>query len=107
MRFLRNSMATLLAFLLVCTAFSQENTVFAATGDSITRGDNIIKGDIDGIISRGVLKVAITAVDQPPFYFVGKDGRLTGYDIDLAAKMAEELGVRLEISREAPAFNDL
>ena len=100
MRFLRTLTAAVLTFLLVSTAFSQENSSYAA-------GYSVTTGDIDGILSRGVLRVAITAVDQPPFYFVGKDGRLTGYDIDLAAKMAEELGVRLEITRDAPAFNDL
>jgi len=63
--------------------------------------------DIEGILRRGKLVVAITAVDQPPFYFVDKNGKLTGYDIHLASKMAEELGVELEISRDAPAFNDL
>ncbi len=64
-------------------------------------------GDIEGILKRGELRVAITAVDQPPFYFIDKNGKLTGYDIDLAAKMAEELGVKLVITRDAPAFNDL
>lgn len=64
-------------------------------------------GDIEGILKRGKLVVAITAVDQPPFYFVDKKGVLRGYDIDLASKIAEELGVKLEITREAPAFNDL
>ncbi len=66
-----------------------------------------IQGDMATIINKGELKVAITAVDQPPFYFVNKEGKLVGYDIDLATKMAEELGVRLVISRDAPAFNDL
>ena len=91
MKFLRR-LAAALVVLLVSPVFAQE--YFA-------------EGDIAGIISRGVLRVAITAVDQPPFYFTGKDGRLAGYDIDLASKMAEELGVRLEITREAAAFNDL
>ena len=64
-------------------------------------------GDIEEIISRGELRVAITEVDQPPFYFMDKNGKLSGYDIDLATKMAEELGVKLVITREAPTFNDL
>ena len=64
-------------------------------------------GDIAGILARGELRVAITAVDQPPFYFVDRSGKLAGYDIDIATKMAEELGVKLVITRDAPAFNDL
>ena len=65
------------------------------------------EGDVTKIIDRGVLTVAITAVDQPPFYFVNKDGQLAGYDIDLAGMMAEELGVKLIINRDAASFNDL
>ena len=91
MKFLR-SLTAVLMLLLIHPVFAQES---------------VFDGDIAGIINRGVLRVAITAVDQPPFYFTGKDGRLVGYDIDLATKMAEELGVRLVITREAPAFNDL
>ena len=63
--------------------------------------------DIEGILKRGELRVVVTAVDQPPFYYVDKKGNLAGYDIDLATKMADELGVKLVISRDAPAFNDL
>ena len=63
--------------------------------------------DIQDILFRGELRVAITAGDQPPFYFTDKNGSLAGYDIDLATDMAEELGVRLVITREAPSFNDL
>lgn len=70
-------------------------------------GPSGLNSDIETIMKRGELRVAITAVDQPPFYFVDKSGKLTGYDIDLATKMAEELGVKLVISREAPSFNDL
>ncbi|MCR5620270.1 MAG: ABC transporter substrate-binding protein [Treponema sp.] len=74
---------------------------------AIAQGTVVMGNDMAQILKRGELKVAITAVDQPPFYFTGKDGRLAGYDIDLANKMAEELGVKLVITREAPAFNDL
>ena len=44
---------------------------------------------MEGILKRGELRVAITAVDQPPFYFVDMNGKLAGYDIDIANKMAE------------------
>ena len=74
-------------------------SIFAQTKNS--------DGDIAGILARGELRVAITAVDQPPFYFVDRSGKLAGYDIDIATKMAEELGVKLVITRDAPAFNDL
>ncbi|MBP5158549.1 MAG: amino acid ABC transporter substrate-binding protein [Treponema sp.] len=74
---------------------------------AIAQGSVVLGNDMAQILKKGELKVAITAVDQPPFYFTRKDGLLAGYDIDLANKMAEELGVKLVITREAPAFNDL
>ena len=91
MKFMR-SIAAVIGLLLAHAAFAQGNGS---------------QGDIASIISRGELRVAITDVDQPPFYFTGKDGRLAGYDIDLATKMADEMGVKLVITRDAPAFNDL
>ncbi len=93
MKFLHN----LTAILFLSLSFSQI-AIAQAT---------VPQGDMAEIINRGELKVAITAVDQPPFYFTNKEGKLVGYDIDLATKMAEELGVNLVITREAPAFNDL
>lgn len=98
------------ARLLVAFFFMLASAVFVwpQDSDSSSRtGDSNHHSDIEEIISRGELRVAITEVDQPPFYFMDKDGKLSGYDIDLATKMAEELGVKLVITREAPTFNDL
>ena len=96
------------ARLLVAFFFALASAVSAWTQDSVTsNGDSNRSGDIEEIISRGELRVAITEVDQPPFYFMDKSGKLSGYDIDLANKMAEELGVKLVITRDAPTFNDL
>ena len=72
-------------------------SIFAQTKNS--------DGDIAGILARGELRVAITAVDQPPFYFVDRSGKLAGYDIDIATKMAEELGVH--ISTVPPDYHAL
>ncbi|MBO7613464.1 MAG: amino acid ABC transporter substrate-binding protein [Treponema sp.] len=98
------------ARLLVAFFFMLASAVFAWTQDSGSSenqtGSNHYS-DIEAIISRGELRVAITEVDQPPFYFMDKNGKLSGYDIDLANKMAEELGVKLVITRDAPTFNDL
>ena len=98
------------ARLLVAFFFMLASAVFAWTQDSGSSenqtGSNHYS-DIEAIISRGELRVAITEVDQPPFYFMDKNGKLSCYDIDLANKMAEELGVKLVITRDAPTFNDL
>ncbi|HBB14031.1 MAG TPA: amino acid ABC transporter substrate-binding protein [Treponema sp.] len=98
------------ARLLVTFFFMLASAVFVWPQDSDSSSrtsDSNRYGDIEEIISRGELRVAITEVDQPPFYFMDKNGKLSGYDIDLATKMAEELGVKLVITREAPSFNDL
>lgn len=92
------------ARLLVTFFFMLASAVFVWPQDSDSSSRT---SDIEEIISRGELRVAITEVDQPPFYFMDKNGKLSGYDIDLATKMAEELGVKLVITREAPSFNDL
>ena len=63
--------------------------------------------DMNAIISRKQLIVAMTETDQPPFYFKDKSGSLAGFDVDLAKKIAKELGVDLVINREAKSFNDV
>ena len=80
---------------------------FMCFSASAQNSNNDLNNDIAAIIKRGELRVAITATDQPPFYFVDKSGKVTGFDIDLAAKMADDLGVKLVINRDAQAFNDL
>ena len=62
---------------------------------------------IKKIIDRGKLIVAIHSEDQPPFFFLDKNGKLKGQDIEIARGIATEFGVNLEFNREAKAFNDL
>lgn len=64
--------------------------------------------DIQRIKDRGALVVAMTATDQPPFYYVRQsDKQMAGLDVDISKKIAESLGVSLTINREAKSFNDL
>ena len=51
---------------------------------------------LDGIRARGVLRVGTTG-DYKPFTFRQTDGSYTGADIALAGRLAERLGVRMEI----------
>ena len=53
-------------------------------------------GALDTIAEAGVLKVAVPQ-DFPPFGTVGTDMQPKGYDIDMAALIAENLGVELEL----------
>lgn len=49
----------------------------------------------DEIKKRGVLHVGILA-DLPPWGFVGRDGKPTGYDADVATLLGKKLGVPVE-----------
>jgi Na+/H+-dicarboxylate symporter len=50
------------------------------------------------IRQRGTLRVAYMA-DRLPYAYRNKDGNAVGYDLDLAQKLAADLGVSLEIAR--------
>lgn len=63
-------------------------------------------GDLAAILERRKIVVAMTTDDQRPFFMAGPDGTLTGLDADMAAEIAGELGVKLEINRSAKSFND-
>lgn len=51
---------------------------------------------LDRILKAGVVKVAVPD-NFPPFGDLGTDGRLQGYDIDMARLVADALGVKLDL----------
>jgi len=51
---------------------------------------------LNKIIERGELRVALDPGYQP-FEMTDKKGRLIGYDVDIAKKMAKEMGVKLKL----------
>ena len=55
-------------------------------------------GRLSAITSRGTLRVAYMA-DRLPFAYRNSAGIAVGYDIDLAQRLAESLGVTLELVR--------
>ena len=55
-------------------------------------------GRIEAIIERGTLRVAYMP-DRLPFAYRNSDGIAVGYDIDLVQRLAEGLGVKLELAR--------
>ena len=68
------------ARLLVAFFFVLASAVFVWPQDSDSSSrtsDSNHHSDIEEIISRGELRVAITEVDQPPFYFMDKNGKLS------------------------------
>ena len=51
---------------------------------------------LDAIKQRGVLRVGTTG-DYKPFTFREEDGAYRGADIEMAKRLADRLGVKLEI----------
>jgi len=60
--------------------------------------------DIQAILTRGKLVVAILNSDIPPFV-VKRAEVLDGYDIAIAKDIADKLGVELSFNREAKTFD--
>ncbi|MBT9314880.1 transporter substrate-binding domain-containing protein [Leptothoe spongobia] len=65
-----------------------------------------MSSDIQRILDRGTLIVALLGTDNPPF-FMGDTNDLEGLDIKIAQGLAESLGVDLEFNRSADTFNEV
>jgi polar amino acid transport system substrate-binding protein len=63
--------------------------------------------DIQRIKERGEFVVAMTATDQPPFYYTNSKGAFAGLDVDVATAIATSLGVKVTFNRDAKSFGDL
>lgn len=62
--------------------------------------------DIQRILDRGKLTVAVLGQDNAPFFMQTKD-QLGGLDIQLARALADQLGVSLDITRSAQTFDQV
>lgn len=63
--------------------------------------------EIQRIVERGELVVAMNAADSPPFFQSAADGNPSGLDVDLAREIGRELGVRVRFDRRAKSFNEV
>ncbi|MDD2760204.1 MAG: ABC transporter substrate-binding protein [Methylomonas sp.] len=63
--------------------------------------------DIARIIQRGELIVAMHAEDVPLFCYHNNNNELEGIDIELARDIAEKLGVKLTLNKDATTFDDV
>ena len=72
-------------------------------GDSPT----LMPSDIERILNRGKLVVAVLGSDNAPFFMDMGKGELGGLDIQLAKAIADQLGVELELKRSATTFNEV
>lgn len=63
--------------------------------------------DIQRIIDKKTLVVAVLQQDAPPFFMQDKNGNLIGYDISLAQDLAHRLGVQTVFNRDAKTFDEV
>jgi polar amino acid transport system substrate-binding protein len=61
--------------------------------------------DIQRILQKKKITVAIIAANYPPIFMTGADGRPQGFDARLAKDIAKELGVGVEFIRTSPTFD--
>ena len=73
-------------------ALAGSMAVMAAGAARADTGSN----SLDRIIKAGVIHIAVPQ-DFPPFGSVGPDMQPQGYDIDTAALLAKDLGVKLDL----------
>lgn len=76
-----------------------------AYSDPAVKAATMMPPDIQHILDRGTLVVAVLDRDNPPFFMKMEDGTLGGLDIQLAQAIADQLDVKLEINRSADTFN--
>lgn len=63
--------------------------------------------DIQRILDKKTLVVAILARDAPPMIMTGKDGSPIGHEVDLANAIGDKLGVAVEFVRTAETYDDV
>ncbi|MDD2716827.1 MAG: cation:dicarboxylase symporter family transporter [Candidatus Wallbacteria bacterium] len=68
---------------------------------------DFVNPDIQGIIDRGKIVIALYKIDVPPFFYTDRSGNLQGIDIEIARNIADKLGVKLELNRESPSFDSV
>jgi len=67
----------------------------ACGGESSDGGAAAKGGTLAAVEKRGAVRAGIR-IDNPPHSFIDDDGNWVGFDIDIAAAVARQLGVRLE-----------
>ncbi|CDM94796.1 MAG: transporter substrate-binding domain-containing protein [Limnospira sp. PMC 1291.21] len=68
---------------------------------------NSMSPDLQKIMDRGELIVAINQEDSPPFFAEDANGELIGLDVAIAKGIARNLGVKVTFNRRANTFNEV
>ncbi|WAP67824.1 transporter substrate-binding domain-containing protein [Jiella pelagia] len=86
----------------VCWA-AEDNGEAVATPNFVDQHQRIAKPDLS---DRQRIRF-LTSTDYPPFNFLDAEGRLTGFNVDLARAICEELGILPRCQIEALPFADI
>ncbi|NEQ44960.1 MAG: transporter substrate-binding domain-containing protein [Leptolyngbya sp. SIOISBB] len=85
------------------TSSPQKSNAAADTQEEATVA--LMPPDIQRILDRGRLIVAVLGNDNAPFFVETENGQADGLDIQLAQALADQLGVDLELNRSPDTFN--
>jgi polar amino acid transport system substrate-binding protein len=94
---------TLLTFPLMCQVPAANEKAIIKKSSNFSS----VPIDIRRIKERKKLIVAMYTVETPPFFMQGDDKILQGIDVELAQRIAEALGVEVEINRQCQSFNEV
>ncbi|MBF0371448.1 MAG: transporter substrate-binding domain-containing protein [Magnetococcales bacterium] len=88
-----------------------EAAFFTAKEPPIPPGDQQKKStnppDIQRIVERGELIVAMYHRDTPPFYYRNAEGNMDGIDVRLITGFAKQMGVGVRFERSAKTFTEV
>lgn len=66
-----------------------------------------LPADIERILNKGTLTIAMYHEDSPPFFMHDATGNFHGFDVELARDAAKRLGVGVEFNRSAKSFDEV
>lgn len=67
----------------------------------------VLSPEMERILQRGELIVALRQKDNPPFFREAGNGQLTGLDIEIAQTLADYLGVSVRFDRQGRTFEEV
>jgi polar amino acid transport system substrate-binding protein len=56
------------------------------------------RADLKDILDKGVIRIG-TQMDNPPFGYIGPDGKAAGFDVELGQMIGKALGVRVQLEQ--------
>ena len=56
------------------------------------------RADLQEILDKGVIRIG-TQMDNPPFGYIGSDGKPAGFDVELGQMLAKSLGVKVQLEQ--------